>query len=393
MIVGSVDGENALLETVSEENVGMICDCLQGIVVSVSRLAEECRCVGESMSSAVAINPESSAGRSASGPEAEEIVKFVRLRDGRRIAYRELGCTDGSATRSLVALHGLMSSRLGGMPGVREEVLREFSVRLIAIDRPGYGQSDPHRSQTFRSTCKDIEALADALHLGKRIWLHGYSMGGAFCWAAARYIPDRIEGIAMWSPVGNLWWKDIPREQRKEMLSVYTTMDRILSFLCKFSPFLFIKWYSRILCSFVADPGMDLTAGFSTADKKCIQQPGMGEKLFRDRVESIKKSKGFGVAKDFELMNKGWDFQLEEVGDLYKRKIYIWQGVEDTLVPLAMQRWVQKQLPSIVQLQELQGEGHISLFANSNLDHLTLKTLFAIKQTEVEEGNKLCLNG
>lgn len=135
-------------------------------------------------------------------------AQFVRLNDGRRIAYRELGCPESSPPlRSMIALHGLMSSRFGGMPGVREEVLLEFGVRLIAIDRPGYGQSDPHRSQTFRSTCKDIVAVADALRLGKRFWLHGYSMGGAFCWAAARYIPDRLEGIAMWCPVGNMWWK------------------------------------------------------------------------------------------------------------------------------------------------------------------------------------------
>eukprot|EP00250_Pteridium_aquilinum_P012926 c21031_g1_i4 orf=48-497(+) len=135
-------------------------------------------------------------------------VQFVRLHDGRRISYRELGCPiSSSPLRSMIALHGLMSSRFGAMPGVREEVLVEFGVRLIAIDRPGYGQSDPHPCQTFRSTCKDIVAVADALHLGKRFWLHGYSMGGAFCWAAARYIPDRVEGIAMWCPVGNMWWK------------------------------------------------------------------------------------------------------------------------------------------------------------------------------------------
>lgn len=282
-------------------------------------------------------------------------VKFVRLTDGRHIAYREVGCKEGAAHRSMIALHGLMSSRFGGMPGVREEVLLEFGVRLIAIDRPGYGESDPHPCQTFRSTCKDIVAVADALHLGKRIWLHGYSMGGAFCWAAARYIPDRIEGIAMWCPVGNICWKGISKEERKCMLSSYSNMDLILTFLCKFSPFLFIKWYSRMSC-ILMDPSVDMTAGLSSADKKCVLQPEMADLMFRDRSESIRKNKGFGMAKDFELMNKGWDFELAEVGEMFKRKIHIWQGEEDRLVPISLQRWVQNQLPGTVNLQELHGE-------------------------------------
>ncbi|MCO5587962.1 hypothetical protein L7F22_041915 [Adiantum nelumboides] len=303
-------------------------------------------------------------------------AKFVRLNDGRRIAYRELGCPQSaSPLRSIIALHGLMSSRFGGMPGVREAVLVEYGVRLIAIDRPGYGESDPHPSQTFRSACKDIVAVADALHLGKRFWLHGYSMGGAFCWAAARYIPDRVEGIAMWCPVGNMWWKGISKEERKTMLSCYSTMDMILTFLCKLSPFLFIKWYSRLSCAFM-DPAVDLTAGLSEADKKCMLQPGSAELMYRDRYESVKKNKGLGMAKDFELMNKGWDFEIAEVGEMFKRRIHVWQGEEDKLVPVSLQRWIQKQLPGTVKLHELYGEGHISLFVSTNLDRLTLQALF-----------------
>lgn len=85
--------------------------------------------------------------------------------------------------------------------------MKEMGVRLVSIDRPGYGQSDFNRHQTLESAAHDIAKVADILELGQKIWLLGYSCGGAYCWAAARYIPHRIAGIAMWAPVGNYWWK------------------------------------------------------------------------------------------------------------------------------------------------------------------------------------------
>lgn len=91
--------------------------------------------------------------------------------------------------------------------GVSEALLKEMGVRMIVIDRPGYGQSTSNPSQTFKTAATDVAHIADTLELGEKIWLLGYSTGGAYCWGAARYIPERVAGIAMWAPVGNYWWK------------------------------------------------------------------------------------------------------------------------------------------------------------------------------------------
>lgn len=53
----------------------------------------------------------------ASAKMGEEEVKFLKLGDGRRIAYREQGLSKETATKSLLVLHGLGSSRVAGMPG------------------------------------------------------------------------------------------------------------------------------------------------------------------------------------------------------------------------------------------------------------------------------------
>ena len=91
--------------------------------------------------------------------------------------------------------------------GATEDLLQKYGLRLVAIDRPGYGQSDPHHAQTFKSTAKDIEYMMEKLDMGDKIWLLGFSMGGAYCWGAARHIPERLAGIALAAPVGNFWWK------------------------------------------------------------------------------------------------------------------------------------------------------------------------------------------
>ncbi|MFX9877826.1 alpha/beta fold hydrolase, partial [Acinetobacter baumannii] len=61
---------------------------------------------------------------------------------------------------------------LHGNPGSRHEVVRPGYLeafgrarhRVIAIDRPGYGDSDPPRERGHAALAPDIEALLD--HLG-----------------------------------------------------------------------------------------------------------------------------------------------------------------------------------------------------------------------------------
>jgi pimeloyl-ACP methyl ester carboxylesterase len=134
-------------------------------------------------------------------------VNFIMLADGRRIAYEEKGVEKRMAKQSLLVLHGVPSSHIVGMLGVSEDLLKEMGVRLLSIDRPGYSLSDFNQKQTYKSVAGDIAEIADALELGEKFWLLGYSGGGPYCWAAARFIPERLAGIATWAPVGNYGWK------------------------------------------------------------------------------------------------------------------------------------------------------------------------------------------
>lgn len=74
----------------------------------------------------------------SSASASPKVDRVVTLGDGRRIAYAEWGRTDG---RPIVLFHGMPGSRLF-CPDEKET--ERAGVRLITIDRPGYGRSSPH---------------------------------------------------------------------------------------------------------------------------------------------------------------------------------------------------------------------------------------------------------
>lgn len=125
---------------------------------------------------------------------------FITLPDGRRLAYD----TRGKASNKRVAfyVHGSPSCRLEQL-GLNEDLLNKLDMRLVAFDRPGYGQSDMHYGRSYRSFVKDLEQLADQLHID-RFFLIGVSGGGPYSWATAAYAPQRVKGILIFSGAGNL---------------------------------------------------------------------------------------------------------------------------------------------------------------------------------------------
>ncbi|KAL3696481.1 hypothetical protein R1sor_010557 [Riccia sorocarpa] len=83
------------------------------------------------------------------------------------------------------------------------------------------------------------------------------------------------------------------------------------------------------------------------------------------------------MAKDIELLISKWSFEPEEVAGVYKGPFQIWQGLEDSLVPTSLQRWVKNNVPGLVELYELPNEGHLSWFCyNAKAHHKVFETLF-----------------
>lgn len=61
--------------------------------------------------------------------------------------------------------------------GIFQDVAEDLGVYIVSFDRPGYGESDLHPSQTVKSLALDIEELADKLGLGSKFYIIGFSIG------------------------------------------------------------------------------------------------------------------------------------------------------------------------------------------------------------------------
>ncbi len=123
-----------------------------------------------------------------------EAPRTLRLPDGRTLAYDDVGDPDGSP---LVYLHGTPDSRLARPP---DHVTAAAGVRLLAVDRPGAGDSDRAPWAGLAALGEDLQALLE--HVGvPRALLVGWSAGGLGALAAATVMGERVLGIGLVAPV------------------------------------------------------------------------------------------------------------------------------------------------------------------------------------------------
>ncbi|RDY09340.1 hypothetical protein CR513_06293, partial [Mucuna pruriens] len=307
----------------------------------------------------------------------------VVLPDGRYMAYKEQGVSSHKARFSVIAPHSFLSSRLAGIPGVKDSLLEEFGIRLLTYDLPGFGESDPHPKRNLESSATDMASLADALGVNK-FWVVGYSSGSMHAWAALRYIPDRLAGAAMFAPMVNPYDPIMTKEERRRTWNKWTRKRKFMYFLARKFPRLLAFFYQR---SFLSgkhgqiDRWLSLSLG--KRDKALMEDPIYEEFWQRDVEESIRQRNAKPFVEEAALQVTNWGFSLSDL-KLQKRKqssnllswlksmftetqeymgflgpIHIWQGMDDKVVPPSMTDFVHRVLPGAA-VHKLPYEGHFT---------------------------------
>ena len=77
----------------------------------------------------------------------------VRTASGRTLAYAETGEPDGAP---VFYFHGIPGSRLDFHQPFNRPALDGAGVRIIGIDRPGYGGSDFQRRRRYTDWTDDV---------------------------------------------------------------------------------------------------------------------------------------------------------------------------------------------------------------------------------------------
>ena len=273
-------------------------------------------------------------------PEPDHCVK---LHDVRRLAVAEFGTPAGTP---VLYFHGFPASRLEGQLVHRAAVRQR--VRLLALDRPGFGYSD-FRPGKLTDWPRDVIEVADKLRL-KRFAILGISGGAPFTLACAATLTTRVSAIAIVSGLGmTTVAEDFAR------LEVFAR----LSFrLARSAPSL-SRALNRVLASVLRHRpellNTLLAAGMSAPDRVVLSDPEVDATLAASLREAL-RSGSKGASHELKLLAERWDFDVAAV----RMPCYLWHGEQDCTVPVEMARRLASLIPQCV-ATFVRDEGHFSL--------------------------------
>lgn len=316
---------------------------------------------------------------SADGPPVT--ATRIKLNDGRYLAYKEYGVPKENAKHKIVFIHGINSCRhdvAAISASLSPDIIESQGIYIVSFDRPGYGESDPHPSQTVKSLAFDIEELADKLGLGSKFYVIGFSLGGQIVWTCLKYIPHRLSGAVLLAPVVNYWWPGIHSNISKEAYYQQLPQDQWALRVAHYIPWLHYWWNTQKLFPFSSV----IAYSTSVLSNKDIE---LAPKIhsIRKEFEALPRQQG-----DFESAHRdliigfgNWEFDPTDLKNPFHESevsVHLWQGDEDKLVPVKLQRYISNQLPWL-QYHELSGAGHLFPYADGMSDSI-MQTLLGTRK-------------
>jgi len=273
--------------------------------------------------------------------EEDKLNKTIKLKDGRKLGYIDLGKSDG---KPLFHFNGFPGSRLE-VTILADRAIKK-NIRVIGIDRPGMGLSDFKKNRTLLDWPDDVVELADALGIDK-FAIEGISGGGPYVAACAYKIPERLTSCGIISGAAS---KDLEIEKKMRIFSVI----RIFPWLFK----LMIWLQSRGMRNLEkAEKKMKESAKkFPEADRKIFDDPQILSLFVKETAEAFRQGSK-GVYYEGKIYARSWGFNLEDISP--KLTVYIWHGEADQIVPVAMGRGMCKLIPNC-EGKFYPGEGHYS---------------------------------
>ena len=245
------------------------------------------------------------------------------LKDGRRLGYAEYGDPQG---KPVFFFHGMPGSRLEGE--LADEAAKKLRIRVISLDRPGYGLSDFQPRRAFLDWPPDVVALADALGI-ERFAVAGVSGGGPYD------EPDATEGMS--------------------------GQNRLLFGLSRRFPWLVplpMALWSFATRHFADRMMSAMVRSLPAPDQAALARPEVLAMFKKDSVESF-RSGSRGAAWETRMYARPWGFRLEEIS----MEVHVWQGELDKNVPPSMGRYQGRTIPNC-RVHFFSDEAHISLVVN-----------------------------
>jgi pimeloyl-ACP methyl ester carboxylesterase len=233
------------------------------------------------------------------------------LPDGRRLAYAEWGTVSGPP---VLLFHGAPGSRLF-CPDYEDTM--SSGMRLVTVDRPGFGRSDPRRGRTLLEWADDTACLADALELND-FAVVGLSAGAPYALACAVVLAERVTRLGIAGGAGGSF---------DEAPHLYDEQDTTLARAARDD-------LSEAEHAAMTDAGVVALAEWPEGLFKEEETPEGDMWLFSD-AETLAEFKEvvregmrqgpIGLASDWVALVGPWGFKLEDI----RRHVHVWHGAQD----------------------------------------------------------------
>jgi pimeloyl-ACP methyl ester carboxylesterase len=277
------------------------------------------------------------------------VAATVELRDGRALGYEEWGPGDG------FPVLGFGGTAMSHLAHLGHEPPEAAGVRLVLVDRPGYGLSDFQPGRTLLDWPGDVAQLADALGL-ERFAVYGMSGGGPHAAACGYALPERVSTLGLVSTPGPVWDR---RELRyslpphRQPLIEVATRDR-----------------DEAERRLIDDCRRQLEEARREGPDDNVPDPEIRARLRAAWLETADRGPE-GYARDlFILFVSSWGFAPEDLSV----PALIWHGERDPAVPLGVARFYEQTIPRS-ELTVFAGEGHLVLWSHAEEILNGLRTL------------------
>jgi len=314
---------------------------------------------------------------SASDPFPRDFT--VRLSDGRSIGIASVGREDGFP---IIHAHGSDMSRLEVKLFAAQA--DAAGVRLIGLDRPGVGRSDPKPGSRLLDWPDDVLEVADRLGI-EQFAVEGLSAGGPYALACACKIPQRLIACGLIStfPPPDLIRRAGTRSMRAiEWMGAHA--PRLLLLFARLGRRMIGYDAASIEKFFVRS-----AAHLGAADQQLLSNSEIRGQFAQAMAESFRQ----GAQGNLEVvlaLAGSWGFQVEQVAF---ERVFLWHGEQDRIVSVAPARLLAQLLPHCT-ATFYPDEGHLSTVVHHAQDIFRLLSgqsspAQALTQDDaMEEGHK-----
>lgn len=263
----------------------------------------------------------------------------IILSDGRELAFTDTGDTGGF---TVFFFHGAPGSRLPLVP--LEPEFANHALRMVSVDRPGYGGSSPQPGRTMSDWPADVAQLADALGI-ERFIVVGHSSGGPYAVTCASLLPNRVLGTVVLAGVTDMAWPTAWEKFSETEAAVRHMPDvQSVKTWCE-------EMYGPDGSSFLASSGLEL----AEPDIILLSDEKIANATRASFAEAFRQGVG-GYAHDIFLQGWAWPFAPGAI----TTSTIVAHGELDKIVPVLHSRHTAELIPGSL-LRILPRHGHLSI--------------------------------